>query len=59
MDGTRLWIERLGEKELLDMHMHYIKECMKYDLWKDISDKECWMMREMLGHELRIRMGAE
>ena len=59
MDGTRLWIERLGEKELLDMHLHYINECMKYDLWKDISDKECWKMREMLFQELRIRMGAE
>ena len=54
-----LWIERLSETELLSLHLQSIKDCMKYDLWKDISMKPEYILREQLGTELRIRMGAE
>ncbi len=53
-----LEIENLGEKELLDLHMYYLKKCMEHDLWKDISHTKEWKMREALGKEIRIRMNA-
>lgn len=54
-----LYYERLSEKDLLEVHMYWINECAKLDLWKDISDTHAYKMREMLGAELRIRMNAE
>lgn len=51
-------IENMGAMELQKTHLYYIRACMEYDLWKDISDKHCYKMREALGRELRIRMNA-
>jgi hypothetical protein len=59
MDGLTLQIEAMSEKDLLAEHMRYIRECMEYDIWQDITDTHCYQMRERLGNELRIRMGAE
>ena len=58
-DSKILYIERMSEKELLDTHLWYIKRCMEYDLWKDITQTMAYRMREALGRELRIRMAAE
>jgi len=57
-DSKILYIERMSEKELLDTHLWYIKRCMEYDLWKDITQTMAYRMREALGRELRIRMAS-
>jgi len=57
-EQKRLYIERMPEMELQKTHLWYINRCMKYDLWKDITHTEAYMMREALGSELRIRMSA-
>jgi hypothetical protein len=57
--GHELEIERLSETELLERHLHFINECLKYDMWKDYSHTYEYRMREALGRELRIRMAAE
>ncbi len=57
-NGMQLEIERLPEMELQKKHLSFISACMKYDLWKDISDTYEFKMREMLGNELRTRMSA-
>jgi hypothetical protein len=65
MDGTRwipngqqLEIERLTEQDLLRKHMYYISACMKYDLWKDITQTHEYKMRELLLREIQIRRDA-
>ncbi len=55
----QLRIERMTDNVLLACHMHYINECMKYDLWKDITDTFAYQAREEYGREIRIRMDAE
>ena len=57
-DKKILYIERMGEVELRKAHLWYINRCMEYDLWKDITQTNAYKMREALGRELRIRMGA-
>ena len=54
-----LEIERLSEYDLLKKHLHFINECLKYDMWTDYSDTYAYKMREALGAELRTRMSAE
>ena len=58
-NGLQLEIERLSEKDLLDKHMHYIKECMKHDLWKDITQTHEYKMRDLLHQEILIRRDAQ
>lgn len=63
MDGEiteqQLQIERMGEMELQKLHLHYINECMKHDLWKDISHTREYKMRDILFTEMKIRMNAQ
>ncbi len=54
-----LRIERMSDYDLQNIHMYYIKECMKHNLWEDISDTLAYKRREEYGRELRIRMDAE
>ena len=56
--GHELEIERLSEQDLLKKHLHFINECLNYDMWTDYSDTYAYKMREALGLELRIRMAA-
>ena len=53
-----LWIEQLTERRLLDLHLQSIKDCMEYDLWKDISATSEYILREQLGKEIRLRRDA-
>ncbi len=57
-NGMELVIERLSENDLLESHLHYINECLKYDMLTDYSDTFAYKMREALGSELRTRMSA-
>ncbi len=57
-NGQQLEIERLSEMDLQKKHLSFIRACMMYDLWKDISETYEYKMREMLGNELRTRMSA-
>lgn len=55
----QLEIENMPEMVLTALHMKYINQCMQFDLWMDITDRHCYVMREALGAELRTRMSAE
>lgn len=56
MEDTRpLWIERLGEYELVDIHWKYVQRCIAEN-WKDEENN---LICELLRSELQIRMCAE
>ena len=50
-----LWIEKLGELELSDLHWKTFNEVLSED-WKNEARNE---LLEQLLHEMRTRMGAE
>lgn len=57
MADTRhpLWIEKLGELELSDLHWKTFNEVLSED-WKNEARNE---LLEQLLHEMHIRMGAQ
>lgn len=57
MDGKDipLWIEKLGEIELSDLHWKIVQQCIEDD-WKNPQmDELC----EFLRREIQVRMSAE
>lgn len=55
-DNTHpLWIEKLGELELSDLHWSVFNDVLADD-WKNTRKNE---LLEQLLHEMRTRMGAE
>ena len=57
--GRQLSIEQMTDVELQRRHLGYLNQFTALDLWKDHSDEHCYIMMELLGAELRIRMAAE
>jgi hypothetical protein len=61
MDGIsedQLWIERLSEVELSDIHLEYLKESVDAGFYPGKTESFHWKMLQALGAELRVRMAA-
>jgi len=61
MDGIsedQLWIERMSDVELSDVHLEYLNESVDIGFYPGKTDSLHWKMLEALGAELRTRMSA-
>jgi hypothetical protein len=54
----QLECERMEEHVLLALHLKYLNQYIKLDLFRDRSEYHCATMMDALGDELRIRMSA-
>jgi hypothetical protein len=61
MDGIsedQLWIERMNDYELSEIHLEYLNESVASGFWRGKSESYHWKITQMLGREIRIRMSA-
>jgi len=57
-ESAKLLMERMSDKEVLDIHMYFLAKIADLNLWKDISDNPYYIRMMKYAEELRIRMNA-
>jgi len=57
-DRDKLWIERMNDYELSEIHLEYLNESVDAGFYPGKQESYHWILLMTMGEELRIRRSA-